>query len=164
MAIETIKFGRDEFRVRSIMAFYCAKNSEGFHISAYTKLGTSRVCESASQEKIEEKLRAISGQLQMVGLNNFALTGDAILNIEEVKYVDLEHTPFLSSMLSKQVVATFRDDTKLTIGSEIKSFEEEKAGREIIAEYDRQKHEYRTASAAVDLNPVIAEPKTPVQA
>ncbi len=157
MAIETIKFGRDEFRVRSIMAFYDVKDNKGYHISAHTTLGTRFVCESATKEKIEEKMKAISGQLKMVGLDNFAFVGGHILNIDEVKHVDLEHTPWLPP-LSKQIVATFKDETKLTIGDSVSYPEEEQKARAVIAEYDRQKHEYRTAQTSVDLNETLATP------
>ena len=157
MAIETIKFGRDEFKTRSILAFYDIKDDKGYHISAHTTLGTRFVCESARKEKIEEKMTAISGQLKMVGLDNFAFVGGSILNMDEVKHVDLEHTPWLSTSLSKQVVATFKNETKLTMGEEINDLAGEQKGREIIAEYDRQKHEYRNAVKSVDLTPALQE-------
>ena len=164
MAIETIKFGRDEFKTRSILAFYDIKDDKGYHISAHTTLGTRFVCESASKEKIEEKMTAISGQLKMVGLDNFAFVGGSILNMDEVKHVDLEHTPWLSTSLSKQVVATFKNETKLTIGGELNTMEEQRQGREIVADYDKQKHEYRNAQSSIDLNAAIADTKpTPIQ-
>ena len=156
MAIETIKFGKDEFRVKNILAFYDTKDSKGYHISAHTTFGPRFVCDSTSKEKIQEKMAAINGQLQMVGLENFAFVGGNILNIDEVKYLDLEHTPWLSTALSKQVVATFKNETKLTIGEEINTLEEERAGREVIAEYDKQKHEYRNAVKTVDLTKSVA--------
>ena len=152
-----MRLGQHELRVRSIMAFYYIKDNQGYHISAHTKLGTIRVCESATIEKITEKMDAINGQLEMVGLDNFAYIDHHILNIDEVKHVDLEHTPWLPP-LSKQVVATFKDETKLTIGDSVSYPEEERAAREIIADYDRQKHEYRTAQKSIDLNETLAAP------
>ena len=162
MAIETIKFGRDEFKTKNILAFYDIKDEKGYHISAFTTVGTRFVCESSSKEKIEEKMAAISGQLKMVGLDNFAFVGGNILNMDEVAHLDLEHTPWLSTSLSRQVVATFKNESKLTIGAELNTFEEQKHGREIIAEYDNQKHEYRNAQKSVDLTSAITE-KTPIQ-
>ena len=162
MAIETIKFGRDEFYVKSILAFYGAKDNKGYHVSAHTKLGTRVVCESSSMEKIDEIIVAINGQLKMVGLDNFAFVNGHILNIDEVKHVDLEHTPWLPP-LSKQVVATFRDETKLTLSDDVSYPDQEQKAREMIADYDRQKHEYRTAQKSVDLNESIATPAQDVQ-
>ena len=157
MRVDTIRFGRDEFQVKNILAFYDAKDNKGYHISAHTTLGTKFVCESTSKEKIEEKMKAIDGQLKMVGLDNFAFIDGHILNMDEVKHIDLEHTPWLSSSLSKQVVATFKNETKLTMGEEINDLAGEQRGREIIAEYDRQKHDNRNAAKSVDLTPALQE-------
>ncbi len=157
MGVDTIKFGKDEFKVKNILAFYDMKDSKGYHISAHTMFGTRFVCESTSKERIEEKMRAINGQLKMVGLDNFAFVDGHILNMDEVKHIDLEHTPWLSTSMSKQVVATFKNETKLTMGEEINDLAGEQKGREIIAEYDRQKHEYRNATKSVDLTPALQE-------
>ncbi len=157
MAIDTIKLGRDEFRVRNILAFYDIKDNKGYHISAHTTLGTRFVCESTSKEKIEEKMKTINSQLKMVGLENFAYVGGSIVNIDEVKYVDLETTPWLASTLEKQVVATFKDETKLTIGDVVSTPAEYTAAREVIADYDRQKTAYRNqAPKTVDLTSAVA--------
>ena len=157
MAIDTIKFGKNEFKVRDILAFYDIKDNQGYHISAHTTLGTRFVCESATKEKIEEKMKAINGQLKMVGLENFAYVGGSIVNIDEVKHVELETTPWLASTLEKQVVATFKNETKLTIGDAISTPAEYESAREVIADYDRQKTAYRNqAPKAVDLTSAVA--------
>ena len=44
----------------------------------------------------------------------------------------------------------------LGVGEEINTLEEERAGREVIAEYDKQKHEYRNAVKTVDLTKSVA--------
>ena len=155
MTIETIKFGKDEFKTKSILAFYDIKDNQGYHISAHTTLGTRFVCESSSKEKISEKMTAIHGQLKMVGLDNFALVGGSILNIDEVKHVDLETTPWLASTLEKQVVATFKNETKLTIGDTVSTTSQYEQARAVIADYDKQKHDYRSSQKSVDLNETI---------
>ncbi len=156
MRVDSFRLGKEDFTVKYLLGFYTAKGREGYNVSAHTAFGSRVVCESCDQEAANKQLLAINSQLGLMELNNFACMGGVILNIDNVAYVDIETTPWEE----KKVVATFKNETKLTIGDGIVDKESMETAKGIIASYDEQKSAYRNSPTK---EVVTTQEETPIQ-